>query len=65
MARRRARTVNFPTTFVGTFYDVEAGVYAATRKDGTITIGQINKPGVNIETGRVVIDADSYAHTER
>lgn len=42
------------TTFVGTFYDVEAGVYIAVRKDESITVGRIGKRGVNVAFGAVL-----------
>lgn len=65
MARRKSNTtVVVPTTFVGTFYDKEAGVYVATRKDGTITVGQTNKRGLNLAVGAVFPGADSRSVTE-
>ena len=63
MARKR-RTVTVPTTFVGTFYDTTAGVYVATRKDGTMTVGQIGRRGLNVSAGIVVTEAHSLPDTE-
>lgn len=37
-------------TRVGTVYDTEKGVYVATRKDGSITVGRINRKGSNFNT---------------
>lgn len=64
MARRRSNTVIVPTTFVGTFYDTNAGVYVATRKDGTITVGQVGKRGLNVAVGAVFPGADARTITE-
>jgi hypothetical protein len=64
MARKRSTTVTFPTTFVGTFYDVNAGVYVATRKDGSITVGRTGKRGVNLSVGAVAPDASAVVLTE-
>jgi len=64
MARRRTRTVSIPTTFVGTFYDVQAGVYVATRRDGSLTVGAINKRGVNVQAADLVIGSDPAVYTE-
>jgi len=59
MARRKnTNTVVVPTTFVGTFYDKNAGVYVATRKDGTVTVGATGKRGVNLAVGAVFPGAD-------
>lgn len=57
MARRKNTKVIVPTTFVGTFYDKTAGVYVATRKDGSITVGRTNQRGVNVAMGIVGPDA--------
>lgn len=64
MARKRNTTIVVPTTFVGTFYDRNAGVYVATRKDGTITVGQTGKRGLNLAVGAVFPSADPRAVTE-
>lgn len=58
MSRRRNPAVVVPTTFVGTFYDKAAGVYVATRKDGSITVGATNKRGVNLTVGAVFPNGD-------
>lgn len=63
MARRKS-TVAVPTTFVGTFYDTTAGVYVATRKDGSITTGQIGKRGLNVRLGVVMPSADTATRVE-
>lgn len=65
MARRKNTVVAAPVTFVGTFYDVAAGVYIATRKDGSITVGQMNKRGTNVSLGAVVPNADPLVRVER
>jgi len=56
---RKSRTVAVPTTFVGTFYDVTAGVYVATRKDGSLTVGRIGSRGLNITGALTAPDARS------
>lgn len=48
MARK---TVSLAPTFVGTVYDTETGVYFATRKDGSVTVGRINERGMNVQGG--------------
>lgn len=53
MARKRNPQPEIPTTFVGTFYDVNAGVYIAVRKDSSVTVGQIGRRGVNVGFGLV------------
>lgn len=65
MARRRTHTIDLSTTFVGTFYDVNAGVYVATRKDGTLTVGKMNTKGVSIRAGSVLPDAMPLASVHR
>lgn len=64
MARKRSTTVVVPTTFVGTFYDTNAGVYVATRKDGSITVGQTGKRGLNVQVGAVGLDAAPIMRVE-
>lgn len=64
MARRKNSTVVVPTTFVGTFYDKNAGVYVATRKDGTITVGRTGQRGLNVAVGAVFPGADPRTVTE-
>lgn len=64
MARRRQPSVTVPTTFVGTFYDTNAGVYISTRKDGSITVGRMNVRGVNVQVGAVDLTADSLTDAE-
>jgi len=64
MARKRSTTVNIPTTFVGTFYDASAGVYVATRKDGSLTVGRTNRRGTNIRVGLVTPNADPLSYTQ-
>lgn len=64
MARRKNTTVTVPTTFVGTFYDKDAGVYVATRKDGTITVGQTGKRGLNLSVGAVFPGGEARTVTE-
>lgn len=46
-------------TFVGTAYFKDAGVYLAKRKDGSVTVGQMNRKGVNVQAGIVDFEADS------
>lgn len=53
MARKSRPTPEIPTTFVGTFYDVNAGVYIAVRADSSVTVGRIGKRGVNVGFGLV------------
>lgn len=65
MARKQNRKVTVPTTFVGTFYDTEAGVYVSTRKDGSITVGRMNKRGLNLVVGAVDLTADAVALVEQ
>lgn len=51
MARRKSNTtVVLPTTFVGTVYDHNTGVYVASRKDGSITFGKFGQRGTNVST---------------
>jgi hypothetical protein len=50
---RKSRPTQIPTTFVGTFYDVESGVYIAVRKDSSVTVGQIGRRGVNVGFGLI------------
>jgi hypothetical protein len=64
MARKKGTTFTFPTTFVGTFYDKNAGVYIATRKDGSLTVGQMNRRGVNVRSGFIFPDALLDAEVE-
>lgn len=64
MARRKNTKVTLPTTFVGSFYDGEAGVYVSTRKDGSITVGQTGKRGVNVAFGGVFPTGDATTVTE-
>lgn len=61
---RKASTVQFPPTFVGSFYDVTAGVYVSTRKDGSMTVGRIGVRGVNVKVGMVAPDARPVTLTE-
>lgn len=65
MARRKnLPTVTIPTTFVGTFYDTNAGVYVATRKDGSVTVGRLRERGVNVRLGAVDLTADALTDAE-
>lgn len=64
MARRKNSKVVVPTTFVGTFYDKNAGVYVATRKDGTVTVGAIGKRGLNVSAGVVFPGAQANTVVE-
>lgn len=64
MARRKNTTVVVPPTFVGTFYDANAGVYVATRKDGSITVGQTGKRGLNVQVGAVALDSAPILRVE-
>lgn len=49
MARRKnSSTIVLPTTFVGTVYDHNTGVYVASRKDGSITFGKFGQRGTNV-----------------
>lgn len=65
MARRKSNPAAvIPTTFVGTFYDTNAGVYISTRKDGSITVGRMNVRGVNVALGAVDLSADSLTDAE-
>lgn len=64
MARRQSSTTTIPTTFVGTFYDTNAGVYVSTRKDGSLTVGRIQSRGVNLRLGVVDIDAAALTDAE-
>jgi len=50
---RKSQPVQTPTTFVGTFYDVDKGVYIAVRKDSSITVGRIGERGVNVGFGLI------------
>lgn len=61
---RKTVTVTVPTTFVGTFYDKETGVYVATRKDGSITTGRIGQRGLNVRLGVVFPNADPMTRVE-
>lgn len=65
MARKRLTVPTVPTGFVGTFYDTAAGVYLATRKDGSVTVGQIGRRGVNVKGAAVLTDARTLAATEQ
>lgn len=64
MARRKSTTPTIAPTFVGTFYDTKAGVYIATRADGTITTGRIGKRGVNVRFGVVATGTEVLTDTE-
>lgn len=52
-------------TFVGTAYFKDAGVYLAKRKDGTVTVGQMNRKGVNVEAGIVDFSNESVLRSQR
>lgn len=65
MARKRNPSINIPTTFVGTFYDVTTGVYVATRKDGTVTVGRIGRRGLNVAGAAVLTDARTLTGTKQ
>jgi hypothetical protein len=61
---RKATTVVIPPTFVGAFYDVKAGVYVATRADGSLTVGRIGVRGVNVRAGLVAPNAQPVTVTD-
>jgi hypothetical protein len=50
---------------VGTFYDTAAGVYVATRKDGSLTVGAISRRGVNLTVGAALPNAGTAVLTEQ
>lgn len=60
---RKTRTAK-PATFVGTVYSPDHGVYIAQRADGSVTVGQIGRRGLNVQAGLVDFEGDNTLRSE-